>query len=140
MLDLKGGDRRLPALVAAAVAELGAGPAVTVCSQRWDLLDPLDGMPGVRVVHSVGGARRLDELRRRFDGGRLAGISIHRRLLDAATVRDLRERAELLMSWPVEDAPQARMLAGWGVQGLITSRFGELARLRLAAPMGAVAA
>jgi glycerophosphoryl diester phosphodiesterase len=136
MLDLKTGGRRLPALVASAVA----GHEITICSQHWHLLDALDGAPGMRLVYSVGSARRLGDLRRRFSGRQLAGISIHRGLLDPETVRDLRERADLLMSWPVEDAAQARTLSDWGVQGLITSRFDELAGLNLAAPAAAVAA
>lgn len=140
MLDLKTGGRRLPALVASAVADHGTGREITICSQHWHLLDALDGAPEMRLVYSVGSARRLADLRRRFSGRRLAGISIQRRLLDPATVRDLRERADLLMSWPVEDADQARTLADWGVQGLITSRFDELAGLGLTAPDAAVAA
>jgi hypothetical protein len=127
MLDLKGRDPRLPLLVAQAVADSGAGRRVTVCSQRWELLDPLDGASDLRVVHSVGSARRLEELRRRFARRSLAGISIHRRLRDGATVADLRERAGLLLSWPVEDLAQARQLEAWGVDGLITSRFEALA-------------
>jgi hypothetical protein len=54
------------------------------------------------------------------------GISIHRRLLDRATVADLRHRAELIMTWPVTTAEEAGQLAGWGVDGVITERFEEL--------------
>jgi hypothetical protein len=127
MLDLKGRDRRLPLLVRSAIAHRGAERPVTVCARRWELLEPLRGMPGVRLVHSVGSARQLLALRSRFPSGRLAGISIHRRLLDARTVRELRARSELLMCWPVETAVVARTVADWGVQGLITSHFEELA-------------
>ena len=101
MLDLKGRDPRLSQRVAAEmVRHRPAGP-VTVCSRSWRLLEPFLDDPEVRVVHSVGSRRQLRALRRRFAGRRLAGISIHQRLLDARTVADLRERAELIVSWPV---------------------------------------
>lgn len=126
MLDLKGHDRRLPGRVLAAIAASGMEGRVTVCSQDWSLLEPLAGRPGVRVVHSVGNVRQLERLRRRHPGP-LAGVSIHRRLLDGATVADLRRRAELVLSWPVESVAVARELSGWGVQGLISQAFERLA-------------
>ena len=134
MLDLMGHDVRLPRHIAAVLAEHGRASRITVCSRRWGLLEPLEQLDGVRVVHSVGNRRQLAALTRRFAGGTLAGVSIHSRLLDAATVRELRDRAALVMSWPVESAAEARRLAAWGVQGLITSRYAELAPLFSARP------
>jgi glycerophosphoryl diester phosphodiesterase len=117
MLDLKGRDRRLPALVAAALGEHAPGTPVTVCARHWPLLDLLPGVPG---VHSVGARRQLEGLRRRFDGRRLHGVSIHRKLLDARTAEDLRRRADVVMTWPVQTRQDVHELVGWGVQGLIT--------------------
>jgi len=119
MLDLKGVDPRLPRRVAAELARVRPGVPVTVCARRWRLLEPLDGMAGVRIVHSVGSRRQLRALRRRFRGRRLGGVSIHRRLLDAATVADLRRRADLVLTWPVTTAEDARRLGAWGVDGVI---------------------
>lgn len=127
MLDLKGRDLRLSGRISDAIAKHAAGRRLTVCSQRWELLEPLDDLDNVRVVHSVGGARGLAALRRRFEGQRLAGVSIHRKLLDPDVVADLRRRAAIVMTWPVSSAEEARTLAGWGVDGLITDRFEELA-------------
>ena len=135
MLDLKGRDRRLPRLVAEAITVHGRGRPVTVCSQRWDAARAAARDPaGSALVHSVGNRRQLGALRR-LALGRLAGVSIHRGLLDARATRELRDRAALLMTWPVETSDQARTLAGWGVQGLITSQFEALApRLGATAP------
>lgn len=122
MLDLKGIDPRLPRRLA---AELDGHPGqVTVCSRNWRFLRRLRG---ARIVHSVGSRHQLRALRRRFGGRRLQGVSIHRDLLDAATVADLRRRAELVLTWPVATAEEARRLASWGVDGVISERFEALA-------------
>jgi glycerophosphoryl diester phosphodiesterase len=71
-------------------------------------------------VPSIGARRQLEALRRRFEGRRLDGVSIHRKLLDARTVADLRRRADVVMTWPVQTRGDVRELVGWGVQGLIT--------------------
>jgi glycerophosphoryl diester phosphodiesterase len=127
MLDLKGRDARLARRVADALTG-GARPLrITVCARNWALLRPLEGLDGVRLVYSVGSRRQLRALRRRFAGRRLAGISIHRDLLDAGTVADLRTRADVVMTWPVASVEEARALAGWGVDGVITERFDALA-------------
>lgn len=128
MLDLKGRDRRLAQRVAQALAAAPRSGRITICSQNWRLLDSLRGVPSVRLVHSVGSRRQLRALRRHFAGRRLDGISIHRDLLDAEQVRDLHERADVVMSWPVETADVARRLAGWGVDGLISRDFERVAR------------
>jgi glycerophosphoryl diester phosphodiesterase len=122
MLDLKGLDPRLPGRVATELA--GYAGRVTICSRNWRFLERL---AGVRVVHSVGSRRQLRALRHRFAGRRLAGVSIHRKLLDRDTLADLRRRADLILTWPVVTAEEARRLAGWGVDGVITERFEALA-------------
>ncbi len=122
MLDLKGIDPRLPGRLAAELA--GHRGPVTVCSRNWRFLRRLRGP---RIVHSIGSRRQLRALRRRFAGRRLEGVSIHRRLLDVATVADLRRRADMVLAWPVATAEEARRLAIWGVDGVITERFEALA-------------
>jgi hypothetical protein len=127
MLDLKGFRLRLARAV---LAELAAHPAIqeiVVCSRSWRLLAPFAADPRVRVVHSVGSRRQLRALRARSGDRRLAGISIHQRLLDEHVVADLRRRAELIVSWPVETAEEATRLGRWGVHGVTSSRFEALA-------------
>ena len=127
MLDLKGRDPGLSRRVAAELADRPPAGPVTVCSRSWRLLEPFLDDPDVRAVHSVGSRRQLRALRRRFGGRRLSGISIHQRLLDPTTVADLRARAEMILTWPVMTAEEARRLGAWGVDGVITERFEALA-------------
>jgi glycerophosphoryl diester phosphodiesterase len=119
VLDLKGRNRRLADLVLDALRPY-PDRRVTVCARSWELLEPFGGSDRVRLVHSVGTAAQLRAFRSRFAGGRADGISIHAKLLDAETVRELRALAGTVMSWPVNTAERARELVAWGVDGLIT--------------------
>ena len=80
-------------------------------------------MPDLRIVHSVGSRRALGTLLARFAGDRLDGVSIHRRLLDPTIAAELRTRADLLLSWPVESIAEGHRLVGLGVRGLISQAF-----------------
>ena len=139
MLDLKGGDPRLATGVFAALRPTLGTRHVTVCARAWALLEPFEGLPGVRTIHSVGNARQLRELLRRSDGHRLQGISIHERLLDPATMDELRRAADLVMTWPANAASRARELVAMGVDGLITDRLDLVGELGPLAPTEAVA-
>lgn len=120
MLDLKGRQRQLSRLVVDQLATHAADAAVTVCARRWDLLEPFDELPHVRMVCSIGSRRGLRRLLAQHRSRRLGGVSIHADLLDPHTVAELNAAAELVMTWPVNDADRARTLLAWGVNGLIT--------------------
>lgn len=120
MLDLKGRDHRLAQLVLEALGEVPAVARVTVCARSWTLLEPFLERSHVRTVFSIGSKRQLRGLERRLKGRPVDGISIHERLLDRQTVGQLRRYADVVMTWPVRSVDQARRLADWGVQGLIT--------------------
>jgi glycerophosphoryl diester phosphodiesterase len=133
VIDLKGRDPRLAEMVLELLRPLlDAGASVTICARSWPLLERFRGVEGVRGVHSVGSARQLRRLRRQAAGTRLAGISIHERLLDSHTVSELRELADVIMTWPVNTHDRARELLACGVDGLISDRPGLL--LPLAVP------
>jgi glycerophosphoryl diester phosphodiesterase len=119
MLDLKGREVRLSRLVLAALDDAPRA-RLLLCARRSALLDPFHGLSGVRLIRSIGTAHQLRTLL--GSGGRMDGVSVHRRLLDHAIVRELRRRADLVMSWPVNGAASARQLRSWGVDGLISDR------------------
>jgi glycerophosphoryl diester phosphodiesterase len=127
VLDLKGRDGRLADRVLEELRPyLHDGAGATICARSWPLLEPFRGVEGVRAVHSVGSAKQLQRLRRDAAGRRLDGISIHERLLDGRTVRELRELADVIMTWPVNTHARARELLACGVDGLISDRPGLL--------------
>lgn len=117
MLDLKGRNPRLAQLV---LAQLPPDRRVTVCARSWRLLEPFRSRPHIRVVYSVGSNRQLRKLMRRFDGRQLDGVSIHERLLNASIVAELRRRAEMVMTWPINTTHRAHELIAMGVNGLIS--------------------
>ncbi len=134
MLDLKGRNRRLAADVLAALRPSIGSCRVIVCARDWALLEPFEGLPGVRTVHSAGNARQLRALLRLGRGGRLQGVSVHERLLDPATVAEIRGVADLVMTWPANALGRARELVAMGVDGLITDRLDLASELGGATP------
>jgi len=124
MLDLKGPDPRLPRAVRRVLAARPLPRPVLVCGRVWRNLAPLAGTEGVRIVHSAGTPRELAALLARFpeDGGGLDGVSVKRTLLDPGVVAALRARTGTVLTWPVDDAGDARLLGSWGVTGCITDR------------------
>lgn len=120
MLDLKGPDPRLAGAVMRAAQDWRAARSLIACSRAWRTVDGLLGTSGLRTLHSVGSARQLRTLLRRYRPDTLEGVSIDRALLTPTVVSLLRERAPHVWSWPVNDRATARALAAWGVTGLIT--------------------
>lgn len=122
MLDLKGRDPRLAFRVAAALRE-HPRPLTVCCSRNWALLAAMRDVEGVDLVHSVGSARQLAELRRFASFQAVTGVSIHKGLLSRHRLADLRRYVGLVMAWPVLGLDEARRLASWGVDGLITQEY-----------------
>ncbi len=127
MLDLKGRDPRLATGVLATLRPVLGRRRLIVCARGWALLQPFEGLPGVRTVYSAGNARQLRALLLRGRSRRLQGVSVHERLLNPSTVAEIRSVADLVMTWPANAAGRARELAAMGVDGLITDRL-DLAR------------
>jgi glycerophosphoryl diester phosphodiesterase len=119
LLDLKGPRRRLGELVANALTPYLGRRRFTVCARSPRVLEPFVGLP-VRRFHSVGSKRQLARLLRGLASSRADGVSIHARLLDRDVVRELRRVADVIVTWPVNRAEDARRLTGLGVDGLIS--------------------
>lgn len=120
MIDLKGPDPRLGPAVLRACGDLIAERGLTVSGRVWRTIDRLRGAEGVRTLHSVGSPRELRALLARRGARRPEGVSIHRRLLTPGVAAALRESADQLWSWPIDDPAEARTLAAWGVTAFIS--------------------
>ncbi|MEM9561689.1 MAG: hypothetical protein AAGA93_03660 [Actinomycetota bacterium] len=119
-VDCKGIGPRIPRR---ALAEIGSRSGLTVSSKAWWMLGSVptawpDGRP-VRVVRSVSNRFELFLLRFLPSRVQIDGVVAHSRLLEGRLVQGLRERYGTVFSWSIPDAATGRLLASWGVQGLI---------------------
>lgn len=124
MLDLKGWQPWLGRLVLEAMA--GSGPYV-VCSRHWRMLDAFADRPEVRVVHSTRTTAELARLDARLAVHATWGVSVHRELLTAARVRWLKERADVVMTWPIDTTAAYDEVVGLGVNAVISNDLAVLA-------------
>jgi glycerophosphoryl diester phosphodiesterase len=123
LLDLKGRHRRLPDMVVASLAQRGLARAlgrVSVCARWWPYLDALADIGGIDTIYSAGTVRQVEDLRRHLEGRRVHGVSVHTKALDARRVAALRDVADLVATWPVNDPGTAERMLRLGVNGLIT--------------------
>jgi glycerophosphoryl diester phosphodiesterase len=133
MLDLKGPRRQLAERVLVALEPYLPERRFTVSARWWRLLEPFAGTP-VGRVYSIGSGRQVRFALRRFANQALEGVSIHERLADRNTIEALREIADVVMAWPVNEAARARSLLRLGVDGLITDDPAALSRARVLEP------
>ncbi|MBI2764806.1 MAG: glycerophosphodiester phosphodiesterase [Chloroflexi bacterium] len=128
MLDLKrAAERSFPAQVREAMRTHAPAAPYSVCSQNWDLLEHFRGVPGVRVIHSVGKKRMLAEVLARLTWHDRHAVAVHQRLLTPAVVQHLLRHAPVVLSWPVNDAATLERLRSWGVNGFISDNLALLA-------------
>jgi glycerophosphoryl diester phosphodiesterase len=122
LLDLKSVH---PLLARRVVQAFTSGAGYAVCGQHWWMFRAFP--PSVRVVRSAGSRRGLRRLRARLrHGPPVYGVSVHRRLLTPEVVAELRQSAQLVLTWPV-DTPDALADAHrLGVGGVIGKDLGVL--------------
>lgn len=135
MLDLKGAGTVGPA-VARAVHERVPDVPLIVCARWWPTVDAFAGLSWARPVLSARGRTALAHLQRRLRRGPAPyGVSVHRSLLDRTVVAALRERVEVVMTWPVNDVTTLDDVLKLGVNGVITDEtdvLGAVVGLRAA--------
>jgi glycerophosphoryl diester phosphodiesterase len=135
MLDLKGSHGATGETVARQLHEFAPGKPVLVCSRFWPALAPLEQLPWVRTIRSARTRAELSMLVRhtqRPGGHRGYGFSVHRSLLNPATVTALHRHQQVVMTWPVNDpAALASVLPfrSSGTIGVISDEPAILSRL-----------
>lgn len=117
LFDLKGSDPLLPRALIKALASVSPGREYWVCARTWGLLEPFRHEPGVQVVHSVGTPRELRAFLALFSWHENQAVSIHRKLLSPATLKALKGRAPLVITWPVNTRDAFDAIRSLGVDG-----------------------
>jgi glycerophosphoryl diester phosphodiesterase len=127
MLDLKGVLPGLPRTVANVLGTRAPDVAITICSKHWWMLDTFG--PGVLPVLSASNRISLARLRRRLAAAPTYGVSVALDLVTPQLVAQLKTRADVVMTWPV-DSPKALARAQRaGVDGVISKNLDLLVRI-----------
>jgi glycerophosphoryl diester phosphodiesterase len=129
MLDLKSSDPRTAHAVLETIEQFMPGRNVTICSQRWHLLDVFPADSRIRLVHSAGSAAQLRTLLRRLDGRESVAFSVHRRLLTPASVAAMRRLTALIMTWPINTPECLTEVLALGANGIISDELPLLHRM-----------
>jgi glycerophosphoryl diester phosphodiesterase len=139
MLDLKGREPLLPAAIAETMAALAPGRPYAVCSQNWEMLEEFRHYEDVQVFHSIGNQTQLEVAWPLLRWHDRHAVSIHARLLSRSAVSALKEKALLVVTWPINTAEAKERVLGWGVDGFTTDSLPllrETVAARLSAPAG----
>jgi glycerophosphoryl diester phosphodiesterase len=130
MLDLKGRGADVGTAVATLLHEVARHRPVLACGRAWPSVETVAELPFAQAVLSVRNRVELVRLRRRLaDGSPVHGVSLHRSLLHADLVEELRSRVEVVMTWPIDDAVTLDAVLAMGVNGIISNEPGVLAML-----------
>jgi glycerophosphoryl diester phosphodiesterase len=129
MLDLKGRHPDLPGRLRDELHKEGRGRKFLVCSQNWRMLDELQGDPNISIVRSIGSRRQLLFAWSRLSQVGYDTVSIHMRLLDATTVRRLKQHVSHVITWPVNTSKQLERVEDFGADGVISDNPQLLANI-----------
>jgi glycerophosphoryl diester phosphodiesterase len=136
MLDIKGyphSDPRIAELVTLTHRRYRPGRPFLVSGQDWRLLEAFRQFDEAVLVHSIGSQQQLDRRWSRLERPGYDAVSIQYALLDPATVRRLKERVGLVVTWAVNSEDRLSNALAWGVDGVITDSPDIMRRVRLAA-------
>lgn len=122
MLDLKGRGVEVGRAVATLLHERGHDRPLWVCGRHWPAVDRVAELDFVRSVLSVRNRAELAALRRRLDGTEPPpyGVSMHASLVGPGVVEHLHRSAQVVMTWPVNDAQVLDRVLAAGVSGVIS--------------------
>ena len=129
MLDLKGNDASLVQAVIESMKRSGVERPLVVCSQNWRMLESFSKRPGIGIVHSIGGRRRLRSVLRDDPAMRIEAFAVHARFLDAETATALHRIAPILLTWPINGQRTLQDVLRYGVDGVISDNVELLAQL-----------
>lgn len=130
MIDLKGDDRELPEMLLDTLRRHRDKHPVMISARFWDYLPSLLDYPGLMLFHSVGTRGQLRRVRPLLDLREHDAVCVKYQLLDAATVRSLKQQVSMLATWAINDEHRLQQAIDWSVDAIITD---ETAIMRKAA-------
>ena len=133
MLDLKGTTVETGRSAAELLHRIGHRDEVWACGRYWPSVERLAELPWVRPVLSARTRLGRAALEQRLSVRALPapyGVSLHVSLLDQPFVELLRERVEVVMTWPVNTVATLERVVGLGVNGIITDEPAILSAVR----------
>src|SRR5262249_30509857 len=95
----------------------------------WDFLPSLREHPEMMLFHSIGSEKNLRDVWPRLQERVHDAVSIHRRLLSADRVRDLRGVVDVIATWPINDDAHLEQVLSWGVDAVISDDLAILGRI-----------
>ena len=133
MLDLKGTTVETGRSVADLLHQIGHRDEVWACGRYWPSVERLAELPWVRPVFSARTRVGRAALEQRLSTRGLAapyGVSLHVSLLDQPFVELLRERVQVVMTWPVNTIATLERVVALGANGIITDEPAILGAVR----------
>lgn len=124
MVDLKGVHRGLAPRVAEVLRAHDSAAPFAVCTKAWWMLDAFDDP--VRRILSASNRSTLARLRRRLRDRPAHGVSLRLGLLTPDVVAEIKERTDVVMTWPVDTPAALARAREVGVDAVISKDLGLL--------------
>jgi glycerophosphoryl diester phosphodiesterase len=127
-LDLKGTTPGLPAAAMAMMRELAPGRPYAVSSPNWGFLEPFSDARDaeVRVIYTAGDQQMLRGVTGPLRDHPGSSVAVHRALVNPASVERLREVADTVFCWTLNDEATLRHALDCGVRGVISDNLALL--------------
>jgi glycerophosphoryl diester phosphodiesterase len=129
MLDLKGRDPRMPAMILDALRRHPDAHPVMVSARFWDYLPSLREHPDLLLFHSVGRPWELRRVRPLLEQRENDAICVNYKLLSAERVRSLKQQVAMVSTWGINDDDRLQRCLEWGVDAIITDEMSILRKI-----------
>ena len=130
-LDLKGVEKRLPAMVASELKLVGLTD-VAFSSPNWWYLDKLKpDFPNAVLFYTLSNLERLEQFRPRLAAREISAIAINSNMVTKGVIDELRSAGvEDITTWGIYDREAAQAVFASGVNGVTSGNLELLAEIR----------
>ncbi len=130
-LDLKGVEKRLPAMVTSELKIIGLKD-VAFSSPNWWYLDRLKPeFPDAVLFYTLSNLERLAEFRPRLAKREISAVAINSEIVTKDIIEELRSSGvQDITTWGIEDREAAQAVFASGVNGITSKNLDLLSELR----------